>query len=97
MTQSKKLCHGKHTEECKEKLPIEEWSRVSLLKGRKKTSPNTDLSLPKKYPDGHPVKTKKIEDIKKMIPYIPTEHHQFYEDLRDHVTAENVSEDEYEQ
>lgn len=56
-----------------------------------------DLSLPEKYPDGHPVKTKKIEDLKKMIPYIPTEHHQFYEDLWDHVTAENVSEDEYEQ
>ena len=69
----------------------EEWSRVSLLKGRKKTSPNTDLSLPEKYPekypDGHPVKTKKIEDLK-MIPYIPTEHRQFYEDLQDHVTAE---------
>ena len=75
----------------------EEWSQVSLLKGRKKTSPNTDLSLPEKYPDGHPVKTKKIEDLKKMIPYIPTEHRQFYEDLQDHVTAENVSEDEYEQ
>ena len=60
----------------------EEWSQVSLLKGRKKTSPNTDLSLPEKYPDGHPVKTKKIEDLKKMIPYIPTEHRQFYEDLR---------------
>ena len=69
----------------------EEWSQVSLLKGRKKTSPNTDLSLPEKYPekypDGHPVKTKKIEDLK-MIPYIPTEHRQFYEDLQDHVTAE---------
>jgi len=50
-----------------------------------------------KYPDGHPVKTKNIEDLKKMIPYIPTEHRQFYKDLRDHVTAENVSEDEYEQ
>lgn len=50
----------------------EEWSRVSLLKGKKKTQPTVDPSLPEKYFNGHhAVKTKKIEDLVKMIPYIP--------------------------
>lgn len=74
----------------------EEWSRVCLLKGRQKTPPTVDLSLPEKYPDGHPVKSK-IEDLKKMTPYIPTEYRHFYKAFQDHVTAENVSDDEYEQ
>ena len=73
----------------------EEWSRVTLLKGRKKTQPTVDLCLPEKYPNGHAVKTKKIEDLVKMIPYIPMEHRHFYEVLQEHVTAENVSDDEY--
>ena len=73
----------------------EEWSRVTLLKGRKKTQPTVDLCLPEKYPNGHAVKTKKIEDLVKMIPYIPTEHRHFYEALQEHVTVENVSDDEY--
>lgn len=73
----------------------EEWSRVSLLKGRKKTLPAVDLFLPEKYPDGHAIKRKKIEDLVKMVPYIPMEHGHFYDALQEHVTAENVSDDEY--
>ena len=60
-----------------------------------KKQPIVDLCLPEKYPNGHAVKTKKIEDLVKMIPYIPTEHCHFYEVLQEHVTAENVSDDEY--
>ena len=44
----------------------EKWSRVTLLKGRKRTQPTVDLCLPEKYPNGHVVKTKKIEDLVKM-------------------------------
>ena len=73
----------------------EEWSRVSLLKGRKKTLPAVDLFLPEKYPDGHAIKRKKIEDLVKMVPYIPMEHRHFYDALQEHVTAENVSDDKY--
>ena len=40
-----------------------EWSPVSLLKGREKTLPAVDISLPEKYPDGHVIKRKKIEDL----------------------------------
>ena len=70
----------------------EEWSWVTLLKGRKKNTTNGGPLLAWK---GHAVKTKKIEDLVKMIPYIPTEHRHFYEALQEHVTAENVSDDEY--
>lgn len=56
---------------------------------------NTTDCGPLQYPDGHAIKTKKIEDLVKMIPYIPTEHRYFYESLQEHVTAENVSDDEY--
>ena len=61
--------------------------------------PTVDLSLPEKYPDGHAVKTNKTEDLVKMIPYIPTEHghFHFYEALHEHISAENVSDNEYEQ
>ena len=98
VTKREKTVTEKHSNEVWLKYSYdtsEEWSRVTLLKGRKKTQPTVDLCLPEKYPNGHAVKTKKIEDLVKMIPYIPMEHRHFYEALQEHVTAENVSDDEY--
>lgn len=44
----------------------EEWSKVSLLKGRKKTTPNMDVPLPQMYPDSHSINPKKINDLQRM-------------------------------
>lgn len=59
----------------------ESWSKVSLLKGRKKLPPSLDVDLPEKYPNGHSIKPKKLEDLQKMIPFLPEENRQFYHDL----------------
>ena len=57
------------------------WSKVSLLKGRKRSPPSRVVALPGKYPNGHAIKSKKLEDLEKMIPFLPTENRQFYLDL----------------
>lgn len=67
----------------------EAWSKVSLLKGRKKSEPKVDLTLKYKYPNGHPIKSNKIYDLKNMIPYIPPEYRQFYKDLKPPPIAED--------
>jgi len=59
----------------------EQWSKLNLLKGRKKLQPSYDVNLPLKYPDGHQIKRKKVQDLKRMIPFLPAEHRQFYMDL----------------
>ncbi len=59
----------------------EPWSKVSLLKGRKRLPPSPAVSLPEKYPNGHPIKPKKLDDLKRMIPFLPPEYRQFYLDL----------------
>ena len=59
----------------------EPWSKVSLLKGRKKLPPSRVVPLPEKYPNGHAVKSKKLEDLERMIPFLPPESRQFYNDL----------------
>ena len=53
-------------------VSAEPWSKVSLLKGRKKTQPDVSLSV--LYPNGHGVKPKKVDDLQKMLPYMPEEH-----------------------
>ena len=63
----------------------EPWSKVSLLKGRKRLPPSCVVSLPEKYPNGHAIKSKKLEDLEKMIPFLPPENRQFYLDLVDSV------------
>lgn len=68
----------------------EEWSKVSLLKGRRKDQPNVDLSLPCLYANGHALNPKKISDLEKMIPFLPTEHRQFYLDLENHPTTTSL-------
>ena len=72
----------------------EPWSKVSLLKGRKKTKPSATISLPVKYPLGHPLKPKKIEDLKKMIPFLPEEYKQFYRDLAEHPQGDDSDADD---
>ena len=74
----------------------EPWSKVSLLKGRKKLPPSRVVALPEKYPNGHPIKSKKLEDLEKMIPFLPPESRQFYLDLLASVPYDtsNDSEDE---
>ena len=73
----------------------ETWSKVSLLKGRRKEPPNICIPLRCKYPEGHPIKSKKIKDLQKMIPFIPVEHRHFYEDLSSLPSTENGSDSEY--
>ena len=54
---------------------------MSLLNGRKKLPPSRVVPLPEKYPNGHAVKSKKLEDLERMIPFLPPESQQFYNDL----------------
>ncbi|XP_063229450.1 uncharacterized protein LOC134534793 [Bacillus rossius redtenbacheri] len=43
------------------------------------------------YPEGKvPIKKKKLDDIRKLLPYIPEEHKQFYIDISNWPTAENI-------
>ena len=51
-------------------ISAEPWSKVSLLKGRKKTQPDISLAISVLYPNGHGVKPKK-HDLQKMLPYMP--------------------------
>lgn len=45
----------------------EPWSKVSLLKGQKKTQSNVSLAMPVSYPSGCHIKPKKV-DLLKMLP-----------------------------
>ena len=74
-------------------VSAESWSKVSLLKGRKKTQSDVSLAMPVLYPNGHGVKPKKVDDLQKMLPYMPEEHRSFYEDICQH--DENASDSEY--
>ena len=56
----------------------EPWSKLNLLKGRKKMQPSSSLSLPVKYPNGHPLNPNKIADLQRMVPFLPEEYRQFY-------------------
>ena len=47
-------------------------------KGRKKLPPSLVVTTPKKYPDGHAIKPKKL---KSMVDFIQQEKRQFYFDL----------------
>ena len=73
----------------------EEWSKVSLLKGRSKSQPNIDVTLLCMYPNGHAINPKKIADLKKMIPFLPMEHRQFYLDLQNHPTNNDFPDTDY--
>ena len=64
----------------------EKWSRVSLLKGRRKTPPNVDVPFPHMYLEGHPMNPK-IDDLQRMIPFMSMEHHQFYTNLLSHPSS----------
>jgi len=51
----------------------EQWSK---LKGRKKLQLSYDVNLPLKYPNGHQIKREKVQDLKRMILFLPAEHRQ---------------------
>ncbi len=55
-------------------VSAEPWSKVSLLKGRKKTQSNVSLAMPMSYPSGRHIKPQKVDDLQKMLPYLPEEH-----------------------
>ena len=61
-------------------VSAEPWSKVSLLKGRKKTQLEVDLSALTRL-DHAGVNPKKVEDLQKMLPYIPEEHRPYYRNL----------------
>ena len=71
----------------------EPWSKVCLLKERKKRPPS-EAVLMLKYPQGHPIKTKKLDDLECMIPFLPEEHRKFYTDLCDSATSESLDNSE---
>lgn len=72
----------------------EPWRKLSLLKGRKKLPPLLPTTLLMKYPCGHSIKPKKLEDLRKMIPFLPVENRQFYFDLLDREPPEISRESE---
>lgn len=51
---------------------VETWQKVCILKGRRKLPPPDVVDLPIKYPDGHPINPKKVADLQKLIPYLPS-------------------------
>ena len=59
----------------------EPWSKVSLLKGRKKLPPSKSISLPIKYLEGHPINPKKLENLQSMLPFLPPDQRGFYLEL----------------
>ena len=69
----------------------EPWSKVSLLKGRQKKQPSKSLCFPSKYPHGRPLKPSKIDDLQKMVPFLPVEYRQFYIDLASQPGSTNDS------
>ena len=62
----------------------EPWQKVCILKRRRKLLPPGHIPFPIMYPNGHPLKLKKIADFQKMIPYLPSLCTDFYTLLKDH-------------
>lgn len=56
--------------------------------------PSAFISLPAKYPNGHPLNPKKVQDLQKMIPFVPDEHKQFYTDLSRHLHGGDPDDDD---
>ena len=70
------------------------WQKVCILKGRSKIHPPTDIDLPTLYDGGHPVKSAKIADLRKMVPFLPPSCCEFYTSLADHPVILQGSDDE---
>ena len=47
-----------------------------------------------KYPNGHPLNPKKVQDLQKMTPFVPDEHKQFYTDLSGHLHGGDPDDDD---
>ena len=66
----------------------ETWTKVDMRKGRSRTAPKLP-KLQQKYDTLRGVKESKLRDLQKMIPYLPTCHRAFYENLP-HQESEDV-------
>ena len=71
----------------------EPWQKICILKGRKKLPPPIDMEFPVKYPDGHPLNPKKVNDLQSMIPYLPPASREYYASLKDHVVSTESNDD----
>ena len=71
----------------------EPWQKICILKGRKKLPPPIDMAFPVKYPDGHPLNPKKVNDLQSMIPYLPPASREYYASLKDHVVSTESNDD----
>ena len=60
------------------------WQKVCILKGRKKLTPPKDIDLPIAHPNGHPMNPKKVADLQKMVPFLPSSCKEFYMSLSNH-------------
>lgn len=69
------------------------WQKVCILKGRSKQPPSTDINLPVLYDDGHPIKSSKIADLQKMVPFLPPACRDFYTSLADNPILEESDEE----
>jgi len=57
-------------------------------------APPTDIEFPVKYPDGHALNPKKVDDLQSMIPYLPPASPEFYVSLQDHMVASSDEDDD---
>ena len=92
--------HGKDISGEIKKHPNEVWLQYSYdeqelwskVKGRKQVQPVHIVTLPEKYPNGLFTKSKKLDDLQRMIPFLPTEHRSFYQQLQCRVRREDSEE-----
>ena len=65
------------------------WQKVCILKGRKKLHPPNQIDLPAAYPNGHPLNPKKVDDLQKMIQYLPPACRDFFSSLANNPILED--------
>lgn len=70
------------------------WQKVCILKDLSKKHPPTDIDLPKLYDGGHPIKSTKIADLQKMVPFLPSSCREFYTSLANHPVSQGSEEDD---
>ena len=70
------------------------WSKVSSER-KEKMLPSTSVSLPIKYPHGCSIKKNKVQDLKKVVPFLPEEYKLFYIDLSEPSDSEDSEDSDY--
>ena len=71
----------------------EPWRKVCILKGHHKLLPPGQIPFPIMYPNGHSINSKKIADLQKMVPYLPSLPRDFYTLLKDHLVCNDNTND----